>query len=104
MKQPETVELVHIGGERKHVPIELITDTYIAIRWGQSGIYDLNLKSNVLTARSQKAQRKGKPHWSAYDIDAVRQMVKDCRHPKTENVIEVMKRHQESMPRGESNG
>jgi hypothetical protein len=71
------IVLKHVGGERRTVPVEYVASTFVAIRWGQSGIYDLNLAVNTLTARSLKARRKGKAHWQAEDIEAVRKMVRD---------------------------
>jgi len=73
-----SIVLIHLfNKERKTFHVELVTNTYVAIRWGQSGVYDLNLAKNVLTARSQKAQRKGKALWQAEDIHAVRKLVAD---------------------------
>jgi len=97
-----SIILIHIGGERRAVPVEHVANTYVSIRWGQSGIYDLNLAKNVLTARSQKAQRKGKAHWKAEDINAVRKMVSNyCKQKKgnlMKEAIENTKRHEETMP------
>lgn len=96
--------LKHIGGERKSVPVEYVAPslTYISIRWGQSGIYDLNLAKNVLTARSAKAQRKGKAYWVAEDINAVRKMAREYLEEKRGiQKIEsdnAFKRHAETMP------
>lgn len=90
-----TIVLIHqFNKERKVIPVELVTNTYIAIRWGQSGIYDLNLAKNVLTARSQKAQRKGKALWQAEDINAVRKMVAD--YMKGRDPIEESKKAMEA--------
>ncbi len=99
------IVLKHIGGERKTVEVEYVppSGTYLSIRWGQSGIYDLNLAKNVLTARSQKAQRKGKAHWSAEDINAVRKMpaeylAEKAGRPKAE-ADAAYERHVANMPR-----
>ena len=100
-----TIVLKHIGGERKVMEVEYVAPnaSYLCIRWGQSGIYDLNLLRNTLTARSQKAQRKGKAHWQAEDIDAVRKMVRDylqekAGNPKTQTEL-AFERHAQTMPR-----
>ena len=76
MTSDKVIEFVHpFTKERKTLPVESIANTYVSIRWGQSGIYDLNLAKNILTARSTKAQRKGRCHWQAVNIAAVRAMV-----------------------------
>lgn len=76
MKTLFTITLVHEWSREERVlPVETVTRTYVSIRWGQSGTYDLNLAKNTLIARSQKAQRKGKPLWHAKDIDEVRRRV-----------------------------
>lgn len=97
-----SIVLKHIGGERKTFIVEFVAATYVSIRWGQSGIYDLNLAKNCLTARSQKAQRKGKAHWEAEDIHAVRKMVKLYiaeRDGRSEEGKQLdFKGHVESMP------
>lgn len=103
MKETFTIVLMHANGERRTVPVEHVANTYISIRWGQSGIYDLNLKANVLTARSLKAQQKGgKSQWKAEDIDAVRKMVRDHFIGETELVKrqEAIKKHEASVPAG----
>jgi hypothetical protein len=95
--------LKHIGGERKVVPVEYVSPNlaYISIRWGQSGIYDLNLTKNVLTARSQKAQRKGKAYWTADDIDAVKRAAfqyLEAKRDKPVSIDEAYLKHMKSMP------
>jgi hypothetical protein len=102
MSELFSIVLVHVGGDRRSVPVEHIANTYVSVRWGQSGIYDLNLAKNVLTARSQKAQRKGKAHWKAEDIHAVRKMVEHYFREKRGNLqreaLENDKKHVENMP------
>lgn len=101
---PFDIVLRHVGGELKTVAVEHVSPnlTYVSIRWGQSGVYDLNLRDNKLTARSQKAQRKGKPHWSAQDIDAVRKAARAYLDEKRGNPHSkskaAFKRHVENMP------
>ena len=96
--------LRHVGGEQKTVAVEYVAPTlaYISIRWGQSGVYDLHLGSNTLRARSQKAQRKGKPHWQAHDIDAVRKAAREYLAAKNGNpkgqAEGAFRRHTENMP------
>ncbi len=75
----DTITLIHRGtNERKALPVEFVCRTYLSIRWPMAGIYDLNLRDNVLTARSHAARRKGGNQikwWYAEDILAVRHMV-----------------------------
>ncbi len=59
-----TIELVHLGGERRIVVIEYATNTRLGFRWGMAGVYELILLSN-------KVMRA--PMWKAVDIgDAIR--------------------------------
>lgn len=98
------IVLRHVGGELKTVSVEHVSPslTYVSIRWGQSGVYDLNLGANKLTARSQKAQRKGKAHWAANDIEAVRKAAREYLDAKRGNPHSkskaAFKRHVENMP------
>ena len=120
MSLPFTIVLKHIGGERKTLEVEYVAPnaSYLSIRWGQSGIYDLNLLRNVLTARSQKAQARGKAYWSAEDIDAVRKMARDhlasvesarsglaleSRYTE-EKAAEAMRKHTLTMPKFREEG
>ena len=75
-----TISIVHSGTrETRAVPVEFVCRSYVTVRWGQSGVYDLNLADNVLTARSAASRRKGGIEmraWSACDIEGVRRMVR----------------------------
>lgn len=95
-----SVELVHPCGERKTLPVEGIVETLVTVRWGMSGFYDLNLKSNTLTARSVTAQRRGPCLWVAADIGAVRAMVKAYFDRERERGKAALLRHRLSMPHG----
>lgn len=98
------VTLIHVGGDFKTLPVEHISPnlSYLSVRWGQSGVYDLNLKNNVLTARSQKTQRKGKCHWKAADIDLVRRQAKEWLDAKNGKPLSEMEanyhNHLATMP------
>ena len=101
------IELTHVWTkEIKVFDAETITKTYVSIRWGQSGTYDLNLAANVLTARSQKAQRKGeRPLWVCSNIEALRGDVaehfakKETRHGEALDTRRAHAKHIGSMPR-----
>jgi hypothetical protein len=103
------IVLIHLTtGERRVVPVELVTQTYVSVRWGMAGTYDLNLAANVLTGRGSQGQRKGKaawykkdkPQWKAKDIMAVRKMARDAL--AGEDVKELtriaMEKHEAAMP------
>lgn len=55
-KREFTLELIHLGGERRTVPVVYATNTRLGFRWGMAGIYELILSSNkVIRAESWKA-------------------------------------------------
>ena len=106
------IVLKHVGGETRTVPVEYVSPnlTYVTVRWGLAGIYDLNLSVNVLTPRSAVGQPKGKakwykkdkPLWRAEDITAVRKMAKDyiaakAGRPRAE-ADAAIERHMANMP------
>ena len=107
-----SIVLKHPGGERKTVSVEYVAPnlSYVTIRWDLAGIYDLNLKVNVLTPRNVESQPKGKakwykkdkPLWKAEDIAAVRKAASDWMKAKQGNpkaeVEKAIKRHVETMP------
>jgi hypothetical protein len=69
----EIIRLIHPWShEIKDVDVIAVMKTYVSIKWPMSGIYDLNLARNILTARSIKARNKGRCLWQAEDIAKVR--------------------------------
>lgn len=95
------LELIHpFNKERKTLPVVLITRKIVSIQWGLSGVYDLNLKENRLTARNVASRRKGPCHWMAVDIVAVRAAV--IVYCDKEDIQSVVRRqsevHNASMP------
>jgi hypothetical protein len=103
-----TIVLIHPNGEGRTVPVEHVTETYVTIRWGLAGIYDLNLKDNVLTQRSRMGQTKGKakwykkdnPEWRAANIETVRTMVREYLMGEADRKLaDDMARHARTMPR-----
>ena len=91
------VDLVDPGGHRKTVPVEAIHQTFISVRWGMSGIYDIDLKTNTMKARNVAARRKGVCYWQAVDIDSVRRAVEDHFNPKIE-IEKKFDKHVKNMP------
>lgn len=77
------VEIVHIGTrETKVVEVEFYNDKIVSIRWPLAGVYDIDLKTNTMKARSPQARRKH-PHclWSAADVVALRRKVWELLNP-----------------------
>jgi hypothetical protein len=92
------IELIHPNGERQTLPVELITKTYISVRWGMNGTYDLNLLKNVLTARSAKTRRRNKCLWRYVNIVALRERVNIHFDKEYEKNQQDIRDHNASMP------
>jgi hypothetical protein len=94
-----SVELIHPGGETKTLPVETIFPTYISVRWGLNGLYDIHLKDNVMIARSLRARRKGKCYWKVKDIDALRKSVDEHYKDADKRQADfAFVRHNNTMP------
>lgn len=94
------VELIHPGGECKILPVETINRASISIRWGMSGIYDINLRLNVMRARSLKARRKGRCDWKVKNIDKLRLDVEAYFNASERDSKEqTYDKHDETMPK-----
>lgn len=99
------VTLVHIGGERKVMAVESVAPNggSLAVYWGLSGFYDLNLRTNWLTSRSAAARRKAECYWRADDILAVRKAVTEYLEGQKDNGQKdragAIARHKDTMPR-----
>lgn len=112
------VVLKHPNGDHRIVPVEYVAPngSYITIRWGQSGLYDLNLLKNVLSPRSAEQQstsrgkakwyRKDRPQWQAEDIEKVREMVKERigAAEKEREARRADERHEASKPAANAKG
>ena len=94
------VELIHPGTQEiKSLFIETVQRTYVTIRWGMSGLYDIHLKQNVMIARSIKARRKGKCLWKVKDIDKLRCLVDDHFKARDREQLDFSyDKHVKSMP------
>lgn len=68
--------LIHPGGESKEVETESISHTYVSIRWGQSGLYNIMLKTNEMVACNLKVRRRAQCLWKVVDIEKLRSEVK----------------------------
>jgi hypothetical protein len=100
MKPMFSVTLVHHWTrEEKTFTVEVVTNTYVTIRWGLSGLYDLHLRKNELRARNPKAHRRhGLPLWSAKDIHEVRRLVALHNADIDSRIESRIERHQRTMP------
>lgn len=94
------VELIYpLNGETKKVPIEAVFPTFVAIRWGMSGVYDIHLKDNIMIARSIRARRKGKCIWKVKDIDELRKRVAEHFSAVDKEQLDFsIAKHNETMP------
>jgi len=93
------VDLIDPGGHLKTVPIEGIHETFISVRWGQSGTYDIDLKTNIMKARSVAARRKGVCYWKVVNIESVRFAVREHFNPNAKIEAEKrFKKHHTNMP------
>lgn len=100
------IEVQHIGGERRFVPITVITEHYITITWGQSGAYDVYLSdrpprfaAGYLYARSMRARRKAPCLWKVADFPELKRWIHERYHRNEEQAAaERDKQHHATMP------
>lgn len=76
----------------------------IFVRWGMSGMYEVNLINNYIRACSVGARRRNPSAmkaWRIVDIEVLRKAVWDYYHPKDDS----FERHANNMPyRGNGDG
>jgi hypothetical protein len=88
----EEIELIHLGGERRLVPVIATTNTRITIKWGMAGTYDLVLSKNKFVQKSMMM-------WKAANIAAVLDVWQRMRFPgETSDFEKSVIRHMRSMP------
>lgn len=97
----KTILVFHpFNQERRELEVTTITKTYVTLHWPMAGAYDLNLKENILTARSLGARRRNPCLWKAVDILAVREAI--SVYMKKQDIKEIVKiaktKHEASMP------
>jgi hypothetical protein len=86
------VELIHLGGERRVVPVISTTNTRITILWGMCGGYDLILSKNQFVLKSMMM-------WKAADIIKVLDVWQAMRFPGETNEFDrSVIAHMRSMP------
>lgn len=113
MRNPSfEIVFIHPNGERRTLPVEYIapSGSYLVVRWGAAGTYDLNLSMNALAPSDCKTiprgrdkakwYRKSAPVWKAEDIQEVRRLVLEHNSDNTRNETdEAIKKHMGSMPK-----
>jgi hypothetical protein len=99
------IELIHPGGERRWLPIEAIHANYVTIRWGMSGHYDIDLRTNTMRAHSLAARRKNPLClWKAVDLASVKALVREHFRDTTEEERKALyDRHHQQMPYAKRN-
>ena len=95
-----TVTVEHLWTrETQDVPVESVERESIVLRWGMSGLYDLDLRANTIRARSAGARRKGPCLWQAKDIEKVRAVWREKFKQKEDDECKArMEKHAASMP------
>jgi hypothetical protein len=106
------ITVIHPNGDKRTLPVEYIapSGSYLVVRWGAAGTYDLNLSKNTLAPSDCKTiprgrdkakwYRKSAPVWRAENIEEVRRLVAEHNSPNTRNETEeAIKRHIERMPK-----
>lgn len=94
------ITLIHPGRICESLPVESITRTHISVRWGLNGIYDIDLRTNEMKARSIKARNRARCYWKIRDIELVRKQVEEYfRIDDNREREEMYKRHAGSMPK-----
>lgn len=94
MSLPPTIELIHLGGERKKVPVVSASNTRLTIRWDMAGVYDLIVSKNRFVTKSMM-------YWKAADVDAMRDVWQLFRFPDKDvsALEESIIRHVRGMPK-----
>ena len=86
------IELLHLGGERRIVPVIATTNTRITIKWGMCGGYDLILSKNQFALKSMMM-------WKATDIGKVIDLWQAMRFPgEVSDFDKSVIAHMRSMP------
>jgi len=104
--------VIHPNGDRRTLPVEYIapSGSYLVVRWGAAGTYDLNLSKNTLAPSDCKTiprgrdkakwYRKSAPVWKAEDIGYVRKRVEEHNSGNTRNEVDAaIEKHIGSMPK-----
>jgi hypothetical protein len=90
-------------GERNSVPVESVVGPIVTVRWGLAGLYELDVRTGLLKAYSQKtrkAHQRGPLPWKAEGLASIRRAAKietdgEDRAAVTARLSEA---HRASMP------
>ena len=99
-----SIALVHATTkERVSLVVETIASPIVTVRWGASGLYELDTRTNTVRAYSQKTRRahqRGALLWSAEDIEGVRRALKIATDGEDRSAITAKQSaaHHASMP------
>jgi hypothetical protein len=66
-------------GEEKTVTVETVVGPIVTVRWGLAGLYELDVRTGILKAYSQKtrkAHQRGPLPWVAQDLAAIKKAAK----------------------------
>ena len=95
------IEIMHPCGERRIFLIESIHRNCVTIRWGMSGLYEIDLKTGKMRAKNIKSRRKGDCLWFATNIEVIRNIVQEYFNPKIKTEVNTMyNNHLSTMPYG----
>lgn len=95
----KSVTVEHVGTKERHVlPVESFNRGCIFVRWGLSGMYEVNIVNNYIRSCNESARRRNGPSamkvWRIVDIEVLRKAVWDYYHPKDDS----FERHTNNMP------
>lgn len=77
------IELVHLGGERRTVPVVGFDGTTIWFTWPMAGVYRIRVRTNEIVGM--------KGRWKAADHERLREIHRTLSSERTEVVM--MRRH-----------
>lgn len=102
------IQVEHIWTHEKvWLPIEVVQENYISVRWSLSGVYDIYLSKTrsyepgMLIARSTKARLRNVCLWRVVDLDEARRFAYETLNPEQthEQVTERMAAYERSKSR-----
>ena len=87
----KTLDLIHVGGERRTVQVEYATNTRLGFRWGMAGVYELIIKKNYVFRV---------PQWKANNReDAIKIWMEMTGRTRVDLMEASYWKHMKSMPK-----